>query len=463
MVLKTKWKELDDSDIEVDIDYLNSHFGAAPPKVQSRNISLGSSTPSSANLASSGELQPQLITFIDDKKSRSVAIMLTRFRIDITEIFNKIKLMKDDFTDDQLAAVQSNLPSDEEIQQVKNFDGDKKQLGLCERYFAKLIQINGLRYHVELLILERSIDQRIEDLNEPLNKIIGALDEINDSKKLEGVLTVILKIGNIMNGGGSRGAAYGFKIDLLPKIEDIRSSQPGYTMMTFLVQYFDEKKPELLNFNEELKTVLPASKADLKFVQTDYKQLRSTIETLRSHLPQAEKDINDDDNYFNKFVDFESKHKDDIANIETKLNQVDEIYKKTCESYGEEVDKFTCQEFLQTFAKFLIDYEVELQHYKEKKEKEEKAKKAAEEKARIEEANKIRKIRDQEQKHPEQKPIEIQSQRGQLNNMMNTIMGASIQTEDEVQNEDIVKNIESKRAARIRNLLAKKKIKNELT
>ena len=127
---------------------------------------------------------------------------------------------------------------------MNNYDGDKKLLGICEKYFLKLIQINGLNYHIELLTLDRSINQRIEDLNTPLDFIIKALDQINNSKRLEGVLSYILKIGNIMNGGGLRGGAYGFKIDLLTKIVDVKSSQKDCTMMTFLVDCFYRQKEE---------------------------------------------------------------------------------------------------------------------------------------------------------------------------------------------------------------------------
>ena len=144
------------------------------------------------------------------------------------------------------------------------------------------------------------------------------------------------------------------------------------------------------------------------------------------------------------------------------------MFKKTCESFGEDVDKLTCQEFLQTFNKFFVDYEVELNHYKEKKLKEQKEKEKQEEKERIQRAN-LEKIEKQKQdkllakKQQQQQETEVRSQRGAINNMIKTIRDAEIGSDDKLENENIVNQVESKRAARIRNLLAKKKVTNNLT
>ena len=66
-------------------------------------------------------------------------------------------------------------------------------------------------------------------------------------------------------------------------------------------------------------------------------------------------------------------------------------------------------------------------------------------------------------KKQQQHEIEVRSQRGAINNMIKTIRDAEIGSDDKLENENIVNQVESKRAARIRNLLAKKKVTNNLT
>lgn len=41
--------------------------------------------------------------------------MQTKLKLDINEISDKIKMMRNNFIDDQLDAIKSNLPTDEEI------------------------------------------------------------------------------------------------------------------------------------------------------------------------------------------------------------------------------------------------------------------------------------------------------------------------------------------------------------
>ena len=49
--------------------------------------------------------------------------------------------------------------------------------------------------------------------------MLEACEEVQKSKKFRGVLEVVLAVGNYINGGTHRGAAYGFKLDALTKLQ----------------------------------------------------------------------------------------------------------------------------------------------------------------------------------------------------------------------------------------------------
>lgn len=486
--LKSKWKDIDDSKVDVDFDMLESYFGAAPAKspVVARSVEI---SPAQDSSSSSSELppKPQIVTFVNETRSRSVQIMIARFRLDVNDVCDRVRMMRDDFTDDQLAAIKSNLPTDEEIKELKGYEGDQKLLGICERFFLKLNQINGLNYHIELLVLDRTIGQRLEDMNTPLDCIIKALDQINSSKRLEGVLSFILKVGNIMNGGCMRGGAYGFKIDFLTKLSDVKSTHKDCSMMTFLVDCFyqqkaahsttesdeqdtkdnsqsadkEEKEDEkrgsfLFHFTDDLQAVLPASKVDLNYVQKDFKQLNATIEQLKSYLPQALLDMPNNDNYFSKFNEFQERHQGEVQKVDEKLSLVDDAYMKTVKSFNED-EKVSYQDFIGIFAKFIADYEAEAKAYLDKKEKEELIKAQNVKKAEIEELNRL-KLEETNPQHTAGQPYDIESlsQRGIINNMLRTINQSVILNDSAVDNESIIKNIQSKRSQRIKRLLNKK-------
>lgn len=240
-------------------------------------------------------------------------------------------------------------------------------------------------------------------------------------------------------------------------------------MMTFLVDCFYQQKEknnsikdekledsDLFDFTDDLKSVLPASKADLTFVQKDYSQLNSTIEKLKSYLPQALKDMTDNDNYYSKFNEFQEKHLDEVHSIKEKISHVDDLYKKTVKLFNEDPEKITCQDFLNIFAKFVVDYEVEKKEFLEMKEKEEKIKTQNMKKVQIEELSRIM-SQEQNTKNVQSQDKENLSQRGIIDNMLKTINQTSIQNDDTINNETIIKKVQSKRSERIKRLLNKNK------
>jgi hypothetical protein len=51
-----------------------------------------------------------------------------------------------------------------------------------------------------------------------VDAVLAACDEVKKSTKFKKVLEVVLALGNYLNGGSFRGAAYGFKLDALNKL-----------------------------------------------------------------------------------------------------------------------------------------------------------------------------------------------------------------------------------------------------
>lgn len=55
------------------------------------------------------------------------------------------------------------------------------------------------------------------------------------SKSLQTVLSIILALGNFMNGGNrTRGQADGFGLEILPKLRDVKSSDNSVRSLIFV-------------------------------------------------------------------------------------------------------------------------------------------------------------------------------------------------------------------------------------
>jgi formin 2 len=59
------------------------------------------------------------------------------------------------------------------------------------------------------------------------------------SDSLQSVLSIILALGNYMNGGNrARGQADGFGLEILPKLRDVKSRDNSITLLHYIVRIF---------------------------------------------------------------------------------------------------------------------------------------------------------------------------------------------------------------------------------
>jgi len=69
--------------------------------------------------------------------------------------------------------------------------------------------------------------------------------ELMTSERLRTVLSIILALGNFMNGGNrTRGQADGFGLEILPKLRDVKSSDSSVTLLHFIVRSYMKKCSE---------------------------------------------------------------------------------------------------------------------------------------------------------------------------------------------------------------------------
>ncbi len=91
---------------------------------------------------------------------------------------------------------------------------------------------------LEGLILKEEFDYRLAKLDKDIACLRAACDEIFTNAKFKHVLEVLLAMGNYLNAGTVRGGAYGFKLEVLKKIADVKTSTPPIiTLMNYLVEY----------------------------------------------------------------------------------------------------------------------------------------------------------------------------------------------------------------------------------
>ncbi|KAI3782060.1 hypothetical protein L2E82_12092 [Cichorium intybus] len=118
----------------------------------------------------------------------------------------------------------------------------------------------------------------------------NSMHDITSSVKLRVIMQTILSLGNALNQGTARGAAAGFRLDSLPKLNETYTRNNKMTLMHYLCKVLADKQPELLDFSKELGSLEPASKIQLKILAEEIKAITKGLEKVVKEKKLCKKD-----------------------------------------------------------------------------------------------------------------------------------------------------------------------------
>ncbi|KAG1439677.1 hypothetical protein G6F56_012213 [Rhizopus delemar] len=160
-----------------------------------------------------------LITLLEFNRANNIAIMLAKIKLPYPEIRDSIWNIDDNkLSIDNLIAIRQYIPTKEEIEIVKEYQGDINMLGNAERYFRAIMYIPRLADRLNCMIFRRRFDQELKEILPELDIIQMAITELKESTRFKRVLKTVLAIGNYLNGKTVRGNAFGFRLDALLKV-----------------------------------------------------------------------------------------------------------------------------------------------------------------------------------------------------------------------------------------------------
>ena len=102
----------------------------------------------------------------------------------------------------------------------------------------------------------------VEDIEIKLEQLNNSWLDIQNNKSFLIIIENVLAIGNYMNGTSIRGGAFGFKLDTLEKLADLKFiSNPKRNLLTHVIENYEEKNnKELISINTDLNDLSVAAK-----------------------------------------------------------------------------------------------------------------------------------------------------------------------------------------------------------
>jgi diaphanous 1 len=276
----SKWKDLPDTGINLDLPGLESVFSSAATKAGT-TASVGTTTKSGPTL------------LFDGKRQQNGGIALARLRLTNDEARARL-LEVESLTTDQVSMFLALLPTAEEIEQVSGFDGDPSSLGNLEQFVLAIKDVPFLKERLDAAQFRLRFREMAADVQAQLKRIEGAVDIVDRCQEVQALLRFVLAIGNHLNGGTPRGGAYGFKLDALGKLKEVKSSNNKLTLLDYVAEAATDPKSGLRPYGifrvpERLDGVAAAKDCSLQEALNDVKRLRAGFELISRTVARADK------------------------------------------------------------------------------------------------------------------------------------------------------------------------------
>ncbi|XP_036079006.1 formin-like protein 1 isoform X4 [Rousettus aegyptiacus] len=340
----TVFTELNDEKVLQELDM--SDF-----EEQFKTKSQGPSLDLSALKGRATQKAPSKAILIEANRAKNLAITLRKGNLGADRICQAIETYDlQTLGLDFLELLTRFLPTEYERSLIARFEKEQRpmeELSEEDRFILRFSRIPRLPERMTTLTFLGNFPDTVQLLMPQLNAIIAASMSIKSSDKLRQILEIVLAFGNYMNSS-KRGAAYGFRLQSLDALLEMKSTDRKQTLLHYLVKVIAEKYPQLTGFHSDLHFLDKAGSVSLDSVLGDVRSLQRGLE-----LTQREFVRQDDCLVLKEFLRANSPIMDKLL-ADSKTAQ--EAYESVVEYFGENSKTTPPSMFFSLFSRFVKAY-----------------------------------------------------------------------------------------------------------
>ncbi|KAK1423044.1 hypothetical protein QVD17_18338 [Tagetes erecta] len=227
----TAWDKMDKGSFRFDGDLMEAMFGtvAANKKSQEEN---NSSAPKTK--LKSGPPSQKFI--LETRKSQNVTIILRSLLVSRQEIIDCL-LEGKGLDIDTLEKLTKIRPTKDEQQLILNYDQDITRLADAESFLYHILKAVPTAFtRFDTMFFRLNYTAEVSEVKNMLQTLEMACKELRTRGLFVKLLEAVLKAGNRMNAGTSRGNAQAFDLNSLLKLSDVKSSDGKTNLLHFVVE-----------------------------------------------------------------------------------------------------------------------------------------------------------------------------------------------------------------------------------
>ncbi|KAH8328418.1 hypothetical protein KR067_009027 [Drosophila pandora] len=314
------------------------------------------------------------IKVLDQERSRNVGIIWRSLHVPSSEIEHAIYHI--DTSVVSLEALQhiSNIQgTDAELQMIKEAAGGDIPLDHPEQFLLDISLISMAKERISCIVFQTEFEESLTLLVRKLETISQLSKQLIESEDLKLVFSIILTLGNYMNGGNrQRGQADGFNLDILGKLKDVKSKDSHTTLLHFIVRtYIEHRRKEGVHLLEirlpipEPADVERAAQIDFDVVNTLIDELdtkfkdhkRTTAKVLAASRPDIQEPFK------SKMEEFVAGAQESMDKLKQLLQECRDLFMKTMKFYhftpksgSVTLEKCTPDQFFEYWTNFTNDF-----------------------------------------------------------------------------------------------------------
>ncbi|XP_048783008.1 formin-like protein 1 isoform X2 [Lagopus muta] len=294
---------------------------------------------------------PSKVTLMESNRAKNLAITLRKGGRSIQDICTAIETYDQQALSlDFLELLLRFLPTEYERTLIGKFEREQQpaeELSEEDQFMIRFSKIPRLAERMNVMIFLGNFSDTAQLLMPQLNAIIAASMSLKSSSKLRNILEIVLAFGNYMNSS-KRGAAYGFRLQSLDALLEMKSTDRKQTLLHYLVRVITEKYPELTGFHTELHFLDKAGTVSLDGVLQDVRSLQQGMELTRKEF------MRQDDSLVLK--EFLKANTELMEKLQADSKTAKEAYESAVEYFGENPKTSPPTTFFPMFMRFIRAY-----------------------------------------------------------------------------------------------------------
>ncbi|KAM6042761.1 LOW QUALITY PROTEIN: formin-like protein 1 [Theristicus caerulescens] len=294
---------------------------------------------------------PSKVTLMESNRAKNLAITLRKGGRSVQDICTAIETYDQQALSlDFLELLLRFLPTEYERTLIGKFEREQKpleELSDEDQFLIRFSKIPRLAERMNVMIFLGNFNDTAQLLMPQLNAIIAASMSLKSSTKLRNILEIVLAFGNYMNSS-KRGAAYGFRLQSLDALLEMKSTDRKQTLLHYLVRVITEKYPELTGFHTELHFLDKAGTVSLDSVLQDVRSLQQGMELTRKEFMRQ-----DDSPVLKEFLKVNSEV---MEKLQADSKTAKEAYESAVEYFGENPKTSPPTTFFPMFMRFIRAY-----------------------------------------------------------------------------------------------------------